>query len=474
MSALEYQFPEPEAAPAKYLDVAVNAFENIVARWDETTCGGGLKWQIYPENDYGYNYKNAISNGVVFALGARLARYTGEQKYADWAVKLYDWTVKVGLISDDFAVFDGTDDKTNCAKVGDETEWSYNVGVFLHGAATMFDYTNGDEKWKKSTAGLLNHASVFFKPFDNATDIMYERACETGGYQVTGRNCNLDQQSFKAYLARFMAKTAILAPFTKDKVTTMLTTSAVGAAKSCSGGDGGAMCGSKWFTGSWDGTTGVGQQLSALEVTQALLMLKQNIVPGTAGAEKPAEAKPTASSSAGVESKAAPLSTIVPEAVSSAAPSEAVSSAAPSEAVSSAAPSEAISSAAPSSTGAPAAPMGTDASYAPGTTALPSATDKPETPAPVSSGSPVSSGKPAEFPETGPNCGTSTLTVYYTPLPTASAPYTNATIPSTVVPPPASNTTVPPAEFTGAASSLTMTGFSVLGAAAIAALVGLF
>lgn len=494
MSALEYQFPEPEAASAKYIDVVVNAFENIISRWDETTCGGGLKWQIYPENAYGYNYKNSISNGAVFALGARLARYTGEQKYADWAVKLYDWTVKTGLISDDFAVFDGTNDNTNCAQVADETEWSYNVGVFLHGAATMYDYTKGDDKWKKSTAGLLNHASVFFKPFNNATDIMYERACETGGYQVTGRHCNLDQQSFKAYLARFMAKTAILAPFTKDKVTTMLTTSAVGAAKACSGGDGGVMCGSKWFTGSWDGTTGVGQQLSALEVTQALLMLKQNIVPGTAGTEKP-----SAVSSTAVESKAAPTSTAVPEAVSSVAPSEVASSAAPSEMAAS-------SSAAPSGTAAPAAPISTDAGYVPGSTAIPSVTGQPEAPAPVSSGSPITSGKPAEFPETGPNCSKTTLTIYYTPLPTTSVPVPEptapvpapsvpvaepsvpvvepsapvpvptepVTIPSTVVPPPASNTTVPPAEFTGAASSIKTTGFSVVGAVAIAALAGLF
>lgn len=45
MSALEYQFPEPENAPASYLQVVENAFNNIVGRWDEGSCGGGLKWQ---------------------------------------------------------------------------------------------------------------------------------------------------------------------------------------------------------------------------------------------------------------------------------------------------------------------------------------------------------------------------------------------------------------------------------------------
>ena len=207
MSALEYQFPDPAQAPADYLKVATSSFDSIVGRWDETSCDGGLKWQIYPENSYGYNYKNSISNGCAFGLGARLARYTGEQKYADWSVKLYDWTKKVGLISDKFEVFDGTDDKTNCAKVADQTQWTYNNAMFLHGSAYLYDFTKGDKLWKDRITGFLDHAgSLFFGPYENATDIMYEWACETG---ESGRHCNLDQQSFKAYLARFMAKTAI-------------------------------------------------------------------------------------------------------------------------------------------------------------------------------------------------------------------------------------------------------------------------
>ena len=285
MSALEYQFPEPGQAPADYLEVAVNAFNNIVGRWDTTTCNGGLKWQVYPENAYGYNYKNSISNGCTFALGARLARYTGNQTYADWAEKIYDWSKSVGLITDIYEVFDGTDDKKNCAEVADETQWSYNNAMFLHGCAFMFDYTNGGSVWKERTSGFLKHAELlFFRPFENATDIMYEWACETG---ESGRHCNLDQQSFKAYLSRFMAKTAAVAPFTKNTIAKYLKASAVGAAKSCSGGADGATCGSKWYTGSWDGTSGVGQQLAALEVTQALLSLKKNIVPAKNSGEQP-------------------------------------------------------------------------------------------------------------------------------------------------------------------------------------------
>jgi mannan endo-1,6-alpha-mannosidase len=372
MSALEYQFPDPSQAPASYLEVATNAFHNIVGRWDETTCGGGLKWQIYPENAYGYNYKNAISNGCAFALGARLARYTGEQQYADWAVKIYDWTKKVGMISDKYEVFDGTDDKTNCAEVADETQWTYNNAMYLHGSAFMYDYTNGENVWKERTSGFLKHAELlFFRPFDNATDVMYEWACETG---ESGRHCNLDQQSFKAYLSRFIAKTAMLAPFTKEKITKYLKASAVGAAKSCSGGADGATCGSKWYTGGWDGTHGVGQQLSALEVTQALLMLKKGTLPAKNSVSKPVTSIALAPSSTSIakSSAAAPSSTHAAPPSQAPAPSKAPASKAPED-------SEAPLSQAPASSKAPTPQTPSSPSEVP-SSETPASETKPEVP----------------------------------------------------------------------------------------------
>ena len=204
MSAAEYGFPEPEGAPATYLEVSKNCFNNIVSRWDETSCGGGLKWQIYPENDYGYNYKNSISNGATFALGARLARFTGNQTYADWAEKIYDWEEKVGLIGENFEVFDGTDDKTDCKEVADKTEWTYNNAMMLHGSAFLADFTKSD-KWTQRTQGFLKRAAIFFENPKEVKNVMFE-VCENS---IGGKTCNLDQQTFKAYLARWMAKTAL-------------------------------------------------------------------------------------------------------------------------------------------------------------------------------------------------------------------------------------------------------------------------
>ena len=96
---------------------------------------------------------------------------------------------------------------------------------------------------------------------------MYEVACE-------GPNtCDTDNYSFKAYLSRWMAASTKYAPFTYNLVMPKLRASAIAAVQQCSGGANGQMCGQKWTQGAqWDGTQGVGQQMSALEVIQANLI----------------------------------------------------------------------------------------------------------------------------------------------------------------------------------------------------------
>lgn len=138
MSAAEQKFPNPPEGSPQWLALAQAVFNSQAARWDESTCAGGLRWQIFAFNS-GYDYKNSISNGCFFNLAARLARYTGNSTYADWAVKSYDWVTAVGLMSAKFEVFDGTDDTINCTRIN-HLQWTYNAGVYLLGAATMYNY----------------------------------------------------------------------------------------------------------------------------------------------------------------------------------------------------------------------------------------------------------------------------------------------------------------------------------------------
>lgn len=83
-----------------------------------------------------------------------------------------------------------------------------------------------------------------------------------------------------------MAATTKVAPFTYDPVMGVLKTSAAAAALQCSGGTNGRSCGLSWSKGAtWDGTTGVGQQMAALEVIQSNLIqhAKAPLTNGTGG-----------------------------------------------------------------------------------------------------------------------------------------------------------------------------------------------
>jgi mannan endo-1,6-alpha-mannosidase len=95
---------------------------------------------------------------------------------------------------------------------------------------------------------------------------MIEVACENNG------KCDVDQRSFKAYLARWMGYTAIVAPWTRAMIDPLLRASAEAAAKQCNGGADQTSCGLRWVdNGKNDGSFGVGEQMAALEVVQALL-----------------------------------------------------------------------------------------------------------------------------------------------------------------------------------------------------------
>jgi mannan endo-1,6-alpha-mannosidase len=261
MSAAENNFPDPPHGKPGWLALAQAVFNTQAARWEKQDCGGGLRWQIFPWNN-GYNYKNSISQACFFNIAARLARYTGNQSYAEWAERTWDWMVATNLLDlKTYYIYDGMHVE-NCSKIT-PYQWTYNAGAFLMGAAAMHNLSDahGAETWRERIDGLLNGSLIFFTGDDK--NIMTEVACEPVN------RCDLDQQSFKAYLSRWMAATTKWAPWTYDRVKPLLAASAVAAASTCTGGDNGRMCGLKWNTRKWDGTTGVGQQMAAMEVVLA-------------------------------------------------------------------------------------------------------------------------------------------------------------------------------------------------------------
>ena len=138
MSAAEQRFPNPPEGSPQWLALVQAVFNTQVARWDTTSCNGGLKWQIFTFNN-GYNYKNTISNGCFFNMASRLAVYTGNDTYAQWAEKVWDWQAAIGLIGPAYEAFDGSDDTINCTQI-DHLRLTYNAGTLLMGAAHMYNY----------------------------------------------------------------------------------------------------------------------------------------------------------------------------------------------------------------------------------------------------------------------------------------------------------------------------------------------
>jgi mannan endo-1,6-alpha-mannosidase len=258
MSAAENKLPDLGNGKPSWLALAQAVFNTQKSRWDTQTCGGGLKWQIFTFNN-GYNYKNAISNGCFFNIAARLYKYLGNETYSDWAEKAWEWELSVGLMSSDFHFYDGTDDLQNCSTIN-RIQWTYNAGVHMAGAAAMWNVTQSD-LWRTRLKGLIDGAGVFFN-----NNVMIEVACENNG------KCDVDQRSFKAYLARFMAYTAVVAPWTQQYIDPLLKASAQAAVKQCNAGANQTTCGLRWVdNGVNDGSTGVGEQMAALEVVQSLL-----------------------------------------------------------------------------------------------------------------------------------------------------------------------------------------------------------
>jgi hypothetical protein len=47
MVAAELRFPDPPKDQPQWLSLAQAVFNTQAPRWDPTTCGGGLRWQIF-------------------------------------------------------------------------------------------------------------------------------------------------------------------------------------------------------------------------------------------------------------------------------------------------------------------------------------------------------------------------------------------------------------------------------------------
>lgn len=83
MSAAEYGLPNPPKGKPQWLALAQAVFNSQVPRWDDKTCGGGLRWQIFTFNS-GIDYKVRNNARSMLALGPRARMSPNTAFRASW------------------------------------------------------------------------------------------------------------------------------------------------------------------------------------------------------------------------------------------------------------------------------------------------------------------------------------------------------------------------------------------------------
>lgn len=261
MIAAETGFEDPPPTGPQWLALAQAVFNDqtdMSRRAPDGNCKWGLRWQAYQTNN-GWDYINTIANGCYFNIGARLARYTNNATYAEYASKTWDFLTRLKYIDDDYNVYDGAHYPKQCTDVN-RAQFSYNSAIMMQGAAYLYNFTS-DAVWKDRVNKLVDQTiKVFFEQ-----GAAYEIACETGG-------CNEDMETFKGFMHRWMAQTALLVPETKARIMPVLKNSTLAAVKQCTGGANGRMCGFHWTSGVFDGELGAAQQMNVVAALSSLLI----------------------------------------------------------------------------------------------------------------------------------------------------------------------------------------------------------
>ncbi|EPS26684.1 putative alpha-1,6-mannanase [Penicillium oxalicum 114-2] len=282
MSAAEMNFTQRSSRPS-WTTVAENVFNTQIKRWDTSNCKGGMRSDLWPYQE-GYTDKGALSNGGLFELAARLAHVTGNKTYSDWAEKIWDWSATTPLLDvDTGAVSDATTCETNCTKPNTSLEWSWNYGVYLGGAAYLYNATNGDRKWKSGVDNLLNAIMPLFFPtggFGLADGkIMVEMACEPSN------TCDQDMVVMRSTFIHGLVHTALKAPYTMSKILPLLQGSASAAAMTCTGGES-DLCDGPWYKEKYGSNASVETQLAALSIFTSNLIAFSNSTasPGSSSA----------------------------------------------------------------------------------------------------------------------------------------------------------------------------------------------
>lgn len=155
---------------------------NMVEKgWTDNVQEGGIMWASGSPNS-----KNACSNGPAMTHAAKLYKLTGEQKYLDWAKKIYNWMVLKVQDPVTGLIWDGPTNQ--------QLSWTftYNQGTFMAGCVELYLITN-EQKYLDQAMRI---ADILTNP------VATERRFSPGGI-LTGEGTG-DGGLFKGIFMRYL------------------------------------------------------------------------------------------------------------------------------------------------------------------------------------------------------------------------------------------------------------------------------
>ncbi|WP_287455346.1 glycoside hydrolase family 76 protein [Leptolyngbya sp. UWPOB_LEPTO1] len=177
----------------RYLDQAKLIFWDMTKGWDNV-CGGGLYWHKRE-----LNYKNAITNGLLLSVAAKLnLREPEDKRYLEWSQKIWKWYQQSGMINAENLVNDGLDYET-CRNNG-KTTWTYNQGVLIGGLVDLYRGTN-DPKLLQQAEAIADASIVKL-----ARNGILREPCEDNN------DCGNDGPQFKGIFMRNLAELYRVSP----------------------------------------------------------------------------------------------------------------------------------------------------------------------------------------------------------------------------------------------------------------------
>ncbi|PWY91785.1 hypothetical protein BO94DRAFT_379742 [Aspergillus sclerotioniger CBS 115572] len=283
VTAAEMDFPA-DSSKKSWLTYAEQAEGTLSSTWGfSNVCGGGLESNNDDLSASNSSRKDAVSNGEYFQLASRLAYLTtgdNQAGYASDASTVWDWSVSSDMVVEsnwtiNFMV-ENTTASGNCSSYyGTRVEYTYPYGLYLSGAAYMYNVTSA-AIWKTRAEGLLNTTLSMF--VDDG--VIVERAINLN--PDLGWEGDIvwddDEYALKGLLASCLAVTTRFLPDTIDRIEPLLRSTAKAVAKQCSGTSNGTVCGSDWTDSTYDQNPNFFSSMSAVNAFTANLMMAQNSV----------------------------------------------------------------------------------------------------------------------------------------------------------------------------------------------------